>query len=405
VERVPDFGPAWDLLEELAVARRDDARAISELRLRRTQAMGEQTISVGMQWLDKARLLRSKGDLAGALAAVRSAIAADPDSPKILAEQGSLLAALGEFGPAITAYRSACAAKSSDDPTSVRHAFLRVLDEAELTAPPSITRDEHMADLEKLANAAPDDPFIPIAMARLDARVDPQNPSFSVARAYARLERFRTRHKAQSLESLAPGSAEEWVDFELALDPARAEALLQDELELEPGAIAPWLLLGRVYRVEGKTREAMQQFALALGLAPRKSVMREFARARVWAELQPEGVASILRGVVDAEGLEKPDEELICLAARALFNMGPRGIVRAFTLLGSDVVPDNSPSAIERIGLLRALIWSTRATADDLEQARKTLGEIAPLVADPYRKTVVTALTGIAEVAPAPNAP
>jgi tetratricopeptide (TPR) repeat protein len=399
VARVPDFGPAWDLLEDLALARRDDAQALSELRLRRTQAMGEQSISLGMQWLDKARLLQSKGDLDGALEAVKSAAALDPDSPRILAKQGELLAARGEFGPALTAYRSACAAKSAGDSTALRHAFLRVLDEAERTVPPAITSADHMADLEKLALAAPDDPFIPIAMARLDVKVDPQNPSFSVARAYNRLERFRLRHKDRSLESLGPGSAEEWVEFQLALDPARAEALLQSELELEPGAIAPWLLLGRVYTIEGKTRDAIQQFTLCFGLAPRKSVMREYARARVWSEMTVESVASLLHQVQEDEGLTKPDEELVGLAARALFNMGPRGIVRAAALLDSyGTETDISPSAIERIGLLRALVWATRAQPEDLERARKKLGAILPLVVDPYRKTVVTALTGIVQV-------
>jgi tetratricopeptide (TPR) repeat protein len=323
-----------------------------------------------------------------------------------MAKLGELLAIRGEYGQAITAYGAATAATSTGRDSLVTHAFLRVLEEAERTVPAAITPDEHMSELEKLAECEPDDPYIPIAMARMDVKLDPQNPSFAVARAYARLERFRLRHKSQSLESLAPGSTEEWVDFHLALDPDRTEALLQSELELEPGALAPWLLLGRLYITEGKTHEAIDQFALAFGLAPGKSVVREYTRARVWAELSVDAVSSTMRQVMEAEGQTTPDEELLGLAARALYNMGPSGIGRALALLEPTNAPrDNSPSSIERMGWIRALAWSARGEPDDLLQARRALREILPLVVDPYRKTMVLALAGMTGVPTPVNRP
>ena len=59
---------------------------------------------------------------------------------------------------------------------------------------------------------------------------------------------------------------------------------------------------------------------------------------------------------------------------------------------------DPAAASIERIGLLRALAWTARGEGNDLERAQKTLAEISPLVVDPYLKTFVTALTGIARV-------
>jgi tetratricopeptide (TPR) repeat protein len=402
----PDFGPAWDLLDDLAIQRNDDAQALSELRLRRTQAMGEQNVSIAMQWYDRARVLQWKGDIDGALEAARAGATAAPESARIMAKLGELCAVRGEYGPAIAAYRSASSATPPAHDPEITHAFLRVLDEAERTSPPAITPADHMSELDKLAALEPDDPFVPVAMARLDLKLEPNNPSFAVARAYARLERFRLRHKAQSLESLAPGSAEEWVDFHLALDPERAEALLQSELELEPGALAPWLLLGRVYTNAGKTREAIEQFALAFGLAPQKSVVREYMRALAASEMSIEGVVTIMNRVTAADGRKAPDEEAKRLAARALYNMGAKGIGRAAALLEpTDEPRENAPSSIERIGLLRALVWCARGETKDLERARATLAEILPLAADPYLRTMLIALSGLVLVPSPAGAP
>jgi hypothetical protein len=47
---------------------------------------------------------------------------------------------------------------------------------------------------------------------------------------------------------------------------------------------------------------------------------------------------------------------------------------------------------------LRALTWTARGEADDLAKAQKTLARIRPLVVDPYRRALVTALSGIVRV-------
>jgi tetratricopeptide (TPR) repeat protein len=350
-------------------------------------------------------VLQLRGDGAAALEAAVTAASLDAKAPEIAAKLGELCAANGQYERALAAYRTATADLTAVD-RAVVHDFLAVLDEAERTSPPALTPTDHMAELERLAALTPDDPFLPVAMARMDIKLDTRNPSFAVARAYARLERFRLRHKDRSLESLSPGSAEAWVDFHLVLDPVRAEKLLEGELELEPGALAPWLLLGRVYTAEGKTKEAVDQFAIAFGLAPQKHVTREHMRARVWTEMSVDAVNAIMRQVMEAEGRTRPDEELLGLAARALYNMGPSGIGRAIPFVEPGIAPsDNAPSAIERIGWMRALVWAARGEPDDLARVQKTVNRILPLIVDPYKKTMAIALLGIARTGSAPRAP
>src|SRR5204863_9323865 len=123
--------------------------------------------------------------------------------------------------------------------------FLAVLEGGRTFDPNSVTPLRSATILDQLRNSLPHDPRIVLAEAELELEKDPRNPTLGVARAYARLDRFREAHKRISIESLGAGAIHGCANFYAKLDPARPRIFGEEELALAPTVLAARILLAR----------------------------------------------------------------------------------------------------------------------------------------------------------------
>lgn len=395
-----DFGPAWDALERWLPADEDiDARALVELRMRRAQALVDLSGTRPQRQLDTARILDLRGDREGALKAARKAVELNPASGPIQWKLARLCARGGRIREAFEAYATAVRLLRPGADLLCANEILDLVPTALRADPPAITSEEAFQALVILVQKLPHHPRIALSIARLDLASDPQNPALGVARASLRLTRFREAHKKDSLESLAPGSTADWAGFYLSIDPDRAEEFLKKELALDPGSLEPWLLLGRVYDAQGRTREAVDQFQLVLRLAPSGAVQREYLRLMARRELTLEEIEKLVKDVVESAGLDQRDAEIALLRGQALLNSSTGRLpaaIRAFEEAEQEPAP--APAFREKHGFLSSFALLARGTKDDLERASTLLSGIRPLVTDPYAKDLLEALAGLARL-------
>ncbi len=276
VAKNPGFGPAWDLAQEIPPETGPDPRAAIGLRIRRMEALGELSGTLAERLLDEAEILHLRGDVAGALAVARAAATEDPSSGEIQWKLAQLLRARGERAGAIRAYSDALQAIDAGSNHPAAGEFLALLDDALNASPSEIGPRACWIELQRLHAALPDDPRVVVAQAKLELALDPAHPSLALSRAYARLERFLEDHATVAVESLSPGAAAGWAKFLLDVDPDRARAFVHRELELEPGALDLWVLLGEVLVAQKNVTGALAQYGFVLHLAPDHPVLPEY---------------------------------------------------------------------------------------------------------------------------------
>lgn len=394
----PDVRPAWDQLETLIG---DSPRALPErsaLRLRRNQALGEAAGSSAERWLDQALAHQLAGEPDLALRCARRAVEEDPDDARAHARLAELCERAGDYLVALESWRKACLAAPSSSSHVWTPRYLHAIDEALRASPPLWTRARCAEELEALRVRHPDDPRVVVAQARLDLGADELKPIFLVARAYARLDRFLEAHPDRTIEGLAPGALAEWVDFQLALDPARALAFVEKERDRAPGTLAPWILIGRVRAANGDHAGALEDLAIVQRLAPTGATLREYVAIRLRGDWQPEGVEALSNQIQRIEARDRPDAGLVRLVARAHFQIGPSGAQRACEVLETAWAEEHKePSATLGIGRDYALALVARGRDEDLALARQVLDQVEPLAeSDPYLRDLLRAARALA---------
>ncbi|MBL8859383.1 MAG: hypothetical protein JNL28_12805 [Planctomycetes bacterium] len=402
--RAADFGPAWNLEEAILSATVRTQAELQAARARRVGALGALAGTRTQRLLDDAAERATAGLYAEALVAVEEAAALEPTSVEVAVAGARIQLQTGQPVPAITALRTLLNARSRSGlglgPAGADFVatYLGAIEAARKLANGVVTWDRAATLIAELGKVLPHDPHVALAAAELDLQQDHRNPTLGVARAYSRLDNFRSAHKGQSIESLGRGSVRGWSRFYIKLDPTRARRFLQAELALAPTNLETWIELARALEAEGDIKGALLQHELTARLSPSGAVRREILRLRTQREVPAEEIDAALSDIVANEGLHAPDAELLILAARGMMNQGPRSLERVANLLAR--VPDVAqlpPELAAEHDLLLATGYIMRGRPTDLTAARPALDRLkARTELDPYVATFVDALRGLA---------
>ncbi|MCB9916187.1 MAG: hypothetical protein H6828_13750 [Planctomycetes bacterium] len=280
-ERFPDALVVLGAEERVLRARlrSDDHPRVLALRDRRFALEAERAPEGSEAQLLRARTALAEGDLAGAQRRVLLLLGERSDWIPALALHAQVLSAMHDWEPARAAWQLATASDEDVDARRAVAGYVALLDAA--AAADALPRAEHLRELEELVQGHPHDPRPVLALARLDLGMDPANPAIGVGRALQRLTSFREAHPGLSLEDLQRGATSEWAEFYVSLDPSAAQDFLRAELELQPGDVGLWRLLGRVQRELGDLQASMRTLALIGQMNSDEGLQLEFARTLV----------------------------------------------------------------------------------------------------------------------------
>lgn len=338
VAAAPDFGPGWNLLRDIGLPRDADERAMARFALRRMEALGglaceawERKLLEGVyQLLDgtpERALQLAKEARPPEGASVRAHRVAALACHKLLDDEGLVSEARSALSPRADAIDALSSKERAELVQLVAERAVRLAQ----ASSPLVAR--HRSLFDDLSAALPDDPWCALAAARLDVHVDPRNPAVGVARAHARLERFRQSHRDKGLDELAEGAVAAWTEFHLRLDPEQALRFLDAELAVQPAQLAPWVQRPGVLGSLQRHAEAAKAARLADELAPGERLARQ---AFDWAsrgEMSESSIEDALRDIPAREGAPGAEPEVVLMAANAYANIGPRGSAHAAQLV------------------------------------------------------------------------
>ena len=375
----------WDLNEDLALARlgRPDHPVVVGLRRLRRQVnappRGGLTPSPAELALDASFEAASKGD---AVEALRLAKQAKDAAPAAAAPRLNLARVARELAPKLSkeAYLDYLLPLDWNLEPAELHALLSELFELPVPVP----REE----LEALAVRYPHAPEPVLRLAQLDQE------SFGIEAALDRLDAFRTSHAA--LESLAPGSSRAWFDFIKHFSPTRALAFTDQQLDLDPRRLEPWLERAEALEAVGELEAALELWRTLARMSPDSRVAR--GRAALVAELgsshdEVTAALNVARRGADAAEFSALVE---FITARSLANIGAKFLDQSIEILDKLLGMDRTPG-IERIEIQRRLGTTLlhRARPGDGKRARPHLTAALAGAKDALDRDLLTGLVNL----------
>ena len=395
--RWPGFGPGWDRLAELARAAHASIEDLDDLRERRLHGVGARAGTRAEIDLEIARIQRRKLDLEGALATATSALEKDPASSEIRGELGRIQAARGEWKEAVAYLVRASRIEDPRTDSPITGDLIRALEGAGRDPAPSLSAELRLSELEALRTRVPDDPRVPVALARMDLEMDPRNPTIAVGRAFARLDGFREAHRGIAFEKLCEGALQAWTDFLIPLDPERARAILKEERAAEPTDLEPWFQMARIDAADARSEDRTLELDRLLRMAPIPRVVREHALVHLADGPTATEIAKLTTAVRKAEGTKDPDPEVSLRIAEALYDLGPRGLQAALDIAKRLAAAPSLDSEIaDAVTLLRGHVLVALDRPGDASQAKKILRRLQPKLRDPYARTSALACERLA---------
>jgi tetratricopeptide (TPR) repeat protein len=397
--RYPDCLPIWDRIERLAARQlgSPDHPRVLELHEARLEVVSHAYPDGPEAQLLEAMRARRAGQVGAAL---RLALALNSELPDWYDSQ-VLLARLHtdrkDWEAAQASWRALLF--ETERAHRVLPEYLAMLRAAHAADPTQFTREVLQEELEALGESYPRDPRIPLAEARLDLTMDPNNPAIGVARALTRLDHFRSQHPRVSLEELQRDSTAEWAELYVEIAPSAAVNFLSAELELQPGDRELWRLLGRVHRDLGEIETSIYWLVLANRISPDPEIELEFARTLIASGADTRAVNSALRTVRKDTSLSSKIESALLLAEAQLNQTPEIAWAKAVDLL--EPVWDarselEEASGRSRLALLFARGLLLRDTQGDAQRAESVLEESLRFAQTPYEREMMAALTAIA---------
>lgn len=401
VKSFPSFAPGWALLEDTVQKRvgRFDAIELVRLRDERRKALGAKSGEEAEELLVKSWALEAEGKTDEAADKAREALDANPTLLPALTKLADLERARGHWQDAIAADARACEIAPVDSNSEVVSDFVELLNQAALKAPTQVPPSLRAAKLETLSRRFRRDPMIALELAKLDTQLAPTMPAVGVARAYERLQRFRSATQDSSIESLRPGSTRRWKEFYSALDPARAESFVRSEVEKRPGSIEAWLMLGECLADQGKPDEAIELYELVQRMVPDGKTRRAIAWLLSETGRDLDKVKESIAAAMKLEHLNEPDYDLEFTQARALVHAGPStrdAGIDTLAKLWSDRSRATGRVTVADVGQFYGTALVQRAQYADRQLASEVLTEVIGMVEDPARKNLVRALEHLA---------
>jgi tetratricopeptide (TPR) repeat protein len=400
----PTFAPAWDLLEQVKLARVGRTHHIGMVRLReeRRAALGPRPGEEAEELLTEAWKLELGGNLEPALEKARQAVAADPDLESALVKLGELQRKLGDWTGAIESLGRAARQTEPASDSEVVAEFVGLLLGARAATPPQITAERLLRELQSQMARLGSDPLVALELAELDGPGVSQ--AIGISRAYAHLDHFRESTENVAIESLRPGATQKWKDFYQSLEPERAALFLQGELRLDPGSIDLWVMYGEVLEAQGRRKEAIELYELIQSMVPSGKTLRAIASLLAHSGADPTLVQEKVDQACVLEHRDQPDVPMLVSVARALVNGNAPQINRGIGIL-SDIWTNRRSelTAADEIdvGQMFGTALVQRADPRDRKLAHEVLTDIAPRISDNPRRNLVTALGHLATQIPA----
>ncbi len=400
LRRHPDCLAAWDALEATVAGRTGSALdpRVEEVRRGRLEALAASEPDGPAARVLEARRQRELGRGEEALEAARAAREAAPgwfEAELVLAEEEALA---GPDEADLERWRALLADAGPLDAPRARAGLVSAVERAVLDPASPVHPLVLKQELEALREEDPLDPDTLLALSRLDLRLERDNPAFGLERALSRVRQLRAALDGQPLESLRRGATARWALFHVETDPGSAEGFIEAELALQPGNLDLWLLLGRVQRELGRPRDSYSTLARVALMAPSPEVQIELARTLVVQGSRP---ALVDRAVREAARLARaePDLEGRLLHARSLIDdLRPAELATGLEVLEELWAEREGATARQRVAMARlygrALVL--RGEAGDAERAHEVLLGALELAEGPYERELIEGLLGVA---------
>ena len=403
-QRYPQFGPGWELYEELLTAHHGGDRydpEVNALRTQRSLNMEEQVDPL-LESVARAVEMERQGEPEAALTTLEVAFEGRTDVEVGREVLARLLAVAGRTGEAAAQYLRAIRAADGKTAIDLLHTLLGMLHAARTSGDPSLESRKGL--LAELAVRFPDQPLVAVAQAELEIERDPRKPGSALPRALQILDDFRLATNGRPLDELDAGSTLPWFEFLDRTAPLAAEDLLHSELQAAPGSVDLWLALASFLEEHDRSSDAL---TLYIDL----SEMSEAPRAHL-------GAARLMghsqEGVRDAEShLQKAelgaDAQTLAQVGyyRARIRMGRAGIaidpiVETLTNMWDERT--ENPSGIDDFDLgctlVRALFQ--RRQPADLDRLLEILRQLEPMRESALAADYLRVLKGLAKnIAPA----
>lgn len=393
------FGPAWRLFEMIERARLGhddhplfDALRQAELRSRaRSMPTGADPLIVQSFDCYDAGKFRAAGK------AARSALELDETNHSAHAALARALGADGDPVVALRHWLNACASAPESHTARYVTGALESVSQA-LSAPgtgflPSATSGA----LEALSSYSPSDPRIPLALARLDLRLDPENPALGVARSFRRLDIFLRKTEDTSLADLHAGTESAWVDFYLEYGPEQCLEFCRSQLKLSPGVLSLWLGELRALRALGQHEAALRAASKVHRMSP-SAELYEVVAACLQAtganikqvDAQLDKAKKLRRGTSLGATLTRTKSLLDIKGERTATQA-----IEALTQVWKPAETGTFTSDQAEVALLLSEALMKRAAESDSAQARVLLLAISDRANNPYDRSLARALSGI----------
>lgn len=404
-ERFPACSPLWDELERLERLRHGalDHPELLALRARRLAALGNARPESAEGLLLRARRAFDERRVETATRLVERALELRPAWPEAHALRAQALEANGLLGDALEAWRRACIDPPPGEARPFVPGFVRALALAERSGEPRRRPADTLADLERLAGRLPDDPRVVLALAELELRRDPASPAVCVARAFARLETFRTERRARTLSELAPGGAADWASFYATLDPKAARRFVETERLREPGNLELWILHGRVLREAGELEAAVEALRVASRMSADPRAHWELASALVARAADPRLVTAAIVRASELEGRPAGSPRARLLHAAAMLRQTSPGAWRTAAAELSSLWEERERMEAQERALTGELLTQAlllRDLPEDRQRSVEVAAETRKLLTNPYRAALVDALAGLGSYVP-----
>lgn len=399
VQQSPRLVSAWDSLESIERARDPDPEnpRLSAIRSGRRLALGGGGIDDPEDVLQRARDVIDRGGAQAALPLLTELSERHKDVPQLLLELARARATLGDWPGALDAWSRYAERAAPISLERRAEEWIQLVERAEAMGKIGPARSK--AELEVLGVRLPDHPLVALARASAELRAVPQAPAIGIGRAFALLDGWRKQHADKPINALREGAARRWFDFYVEVDPRRAEEFAAHELELDPGDLEPWLLVGEALRAQGRLQDALIQFEAARTMIPDGRILRHIAD--IIADLGSDHmrVEQMVERARKLEGGAAADPTLVFVRARSLVNASPGTLPDGIALLielWTRRADFRGQLGEAEIGLQLGVALLHRMGAQDARRAALVLDTVQGAIDDPMTRDLVRALASIA---------
>ncbi len=408
VQARPQFAWAWQLLEELELARvgTEFAPSYQKLVEERLTALGPAPDTPSLNAAVRAQRMLRLERVDEAVNLLTDSLDTDGEDPLVLLTLARIRAALGARREAIGLWARVFDALPPEEVASLVPEFLALCEAAYTEG--MITRPMWKVELEALAVEHPNDPAIALATAQMHV-LSLRDSAAGLAQGLAELDVFREKTGWVPVDGLRSGSAEDWFDFYLEHNASEAEDFVRGELLGRPGSAALWRMLARAIEQQGKKKDAFDRYFALINILPDTEALRRAGEILADRGSDHPLVEATIAKVQAIEGAPPNEPSLIFLRGRSLANSGdPEALdqgVGQLRVLWMQRAALHGQVDAPLVGFRYGASLLHRSNPEDGPVAGQVLAEVLPVVRDPVQRDLTLALAHLARWVPQDTAP